>query len=105
MRGSGRRATLAPWGDALPEERVLRRLFSPCALVFSIISTTLVRAASGTTSVTANNGGGARWGFLVAIFVAVIAFVGGGAFIVVRSRREYRAMEARKASQPPDAED
>jgi uncharacterized membrane protein (DUF485 family) len=89
----------------MPERRLFRRVFSLSAMIVSISFAALVGAANGATSVRSSNGSGAHWGFLVAIAVAVIAFIGCGLFIVVRSRREYLAMEARKASRPPDEED
>lgn len=87
----------------MPERRLFRRLLSLCAMIVSVVFATLVGAASGATSVTSSNGG-AHWGFLIAIGVGVAAFVIGGLFIALRSRREYLDMEARKASRPPDEE-
>ncbi|MGI8857769.1 MAG: hypothetical protein ACR2JW_18695 [Thermomicrobiales bacterium] len=79
-------------------------LLSLGVMMFSVVCATLVGAASGATSVTSRSGGGARWGFLIAIAVGVAAFVIGGLFIALRSRREYLAMEAQKASRSPDGE-
>ena len=86
----------------MPERRLFRRVLSLSAMIASISLATLVGAANGATSVRSSNGSGAHWGFLIAIAVAIIAFIGCGLFIVLRSRREYLAMEARKASRPPD---
>jgi hypothetical protein len=52
-----------------------------------------------------SNGAGAGWGFLVAIGLAIVAFLVGGVLIAVRARRDYLAMEARRAARPPDEED
>ncbi len=52
-----------------------------------------------------STGSSAGWGFIVAIVVALIAFIVGGLFIVMRSRREYLAMERRKALRPPDEDE
>lgn len=89
----------------IPEGRILRRLLCLCAMALSVAVAALVDAAGGATSVTSSSGGDARWGFLVAIAVAVAAFAVGGACIVVRSRREYLATEARKTERPPDGVD
>jgi uncharacterized membrane protein (DUF485 family) len=88
----------------MSERRLFRRVLYLSAMIVSIAFAALVGAANGATSVTSSNGSGAHWGFLIAIAVAIIAFIVCGLFIVVRSRREYLAMEARKASRPPDEE-
>ena len=89
----------------MSEWRLPCQLLYLCAMIASISFDALVGAANGATSVTSSNGSGAHWGFLIAIAVAIIAFIVCGLFIVLRSRREYLAMEARKASRPPDEED
>ncbi len=59
--------------------------------------------ASGTGAATSSGkGGGTPWALLVAVLAAVAAFIVGGFFIAVRSRREYLDMEARKAARPSD---
>ncbi|MHB8645391.1 MAG: hypothetical protein ACYDAR_06340 [Thermomicrobiales bacterium] len=54
------------------------------------------------TSVTTSTGGGAPWGFLLAIFAAIAILVVGALFVVFRARGEYRDEQARKARLPPD---
>jgi membrane associated rhomboid family serine protease len=91
------------WEVTMPELRLFRRSLSLCAMIVSTAFASLVGAANGATSVTSGNGE-MRWGFLIAIAVAILALIIGALFIIVRSRREYLAMKARKASRPPDEE-
>ncbi len=81
------------------------RLLSLCAvMMLSVAFAAFVGAANGAPSVTSRSGG-AHWGLLIAIAVGVAAFVVSGLFIIVRSRREYLDIEARKASRPPEEEE
>lgn len=71
------------------------------AFIFTIASGT----ANGTTAVTATTGSGTPWSVVLAAFLAILAFVIGGLFILVRSHREHLAIEARQASPQPDEDE
>ena len=88
----------------MPERLLFRRVLYLCATIVATAFASLVGAANGATSVTSSSGRGANWGFLVAIAIAIVAFIACGLVIALRARREYLAMEARKASRPPDDE-
>ena len=55
-------------------------------------------APGAATSVRSGGGGGAPWGLVVAVGLAIVAFVACGLIIVLRSRRDYLAMMAREAA-------
>ncbi|MCA1669417.1 MAG: hypothetical protein LC793_18885 [Thermomicrobia bacterium] len=59
-------------------------------------------ATSVSASVKTSTGGGARWGFLLAIFAAFAIFVVGGLFVILRSRSEYLDEQRRKATMAND---
>jgi hypothetical protein len=88
----------------MPERILFRSVLYLCAAGVATAFASLVGAANGATSVTSGSGGGAHWGFLVAIAIAIIAFIACGLVIALRARREYLAIEARKASRPSDEE-
>lgn len=67
----------------------------------SFIFTVDPAAANAATNASASTGGGAPWGLWLGIFSATTLFVVGGLFVVLRSRRGYRATAAHPV--PPSA--
>ena len=59
-------------------------------------------ATGATSSIKANTGGSAPWVFVLAIVAAIAIFILGGLFIVLRSRSDYLAEQARKAAKVGD---
>ena len=59
-------------------------------------------APGAATSVRSGGSGGAPWGLVLAVGLAIVAFIACGLVIVVRSRREYLAMMAREAARKRD---
>lgn len=70
----------------------------------SFIFTVDPAAAQAAAAAHASTGGGAPWGLWLAIFSATTLFVGGGLFVVLRSRRGYRAMAGQTVLLPSDEE-